>query len=48
MNKKYASTLMMFSPCVLFLFNDEVLSYLALSIMGVMCIVGLLIARARL
>lgn len=45
--RKLASTLAFLSPAFLFVFRDEILSLLALSIMGVMCIIGLLIERAR-
>ena len=48
MKRKLASAMSFISPCVLFVFRDEILSLLALSIMGVMCILGLLIARSRL
>ena len=33
------------APCVLFIFRDEVLSLLALLVMGVMCIGGIIMAR---
>ena len=48
MKRRIASALMFFLPCMLFLFNDEILSLLALSIMSVMCIGGILVRRAEI
>lgn len=43
----FASAVKWILPCVLFIFRDEVLSLLALSVMGVMCLIGLVMERER-
>ncbi|MBO5967325.1 MAG: hypothetical protein J6S14_02370 [Clostridia bacterium] len=45
MKRRLASALMWLAPCILFIFRDEILSLMALCIMGVMCIGGLIAAR---
>ena len=45
MKRALARVLPFLAPCVLFIFRDEILLLLALSIMGVMCIGGIIMAR---
>ena len=47
MKQKLTSALWFLAPSLLFLFRDEILSLMALSIMGVMCIGGILVERSR-
>lgn len=48
MKQRLTSAVWFLSPLLLLLFGDEILSLLALSVMGVMCIGGVLVKRARL
>ena len=48
MKKRLTSGFFFALPCLLFLFNDEILSLLALSVMSVMCIGGILVRRAAM
>jgi len=48
MKKNLTSLLFWLAPLVLLLFRDEILSLLALSIMGVMCIGGILVKRVKM
>ena len=45
MIKRLTSVLWFLAPSLLFAFNDEILSLLALSIMGIMVIGGIIMAR---
>ena len=47
MNKVLTSVIKWAAPCVLFIFRDEILSLLALIIMGMMCLTGLIAERER-
>ena len=48
MKKRILTSIFFVLPGLLFFFNDEILSLLALSIMSVMCIGGLLVRRASI
>lgn len=45
MKKSLTRALMWICPCILFIFHDEILSLLALVIMGLMCLCGFIAAR---
>lgn len=45
MKKRLTSVLLFLAPSLLFAFNDEIISLLALSIIGVMVIGGIINAR---
>lgn len=45
MKKRLTRAMMWLAPCILFIFHDEILSLLALSIMGLMCLGGMIAAR---
>ena len=47
MKKRLTSLLFWLAPLLLLFYGDEILSLLALSIMGVMCIGGILVERSR-
>lgn len=45
MSKGLASAFLWIAPCTLFLFNNEIISYFALSVLGVMWIGKMIAAK---